>query len=109
MGRAKKLFWRMVKNASLQDISKIGNELSGMNKGKIAKMWDNVLELWQFAKDPHAPWAGKAIAIAALIYLITPADALPDWILWFGLIDDASIIAYAIKKLNSDFKEYMKK
>lgn len=107
--KAKKIFEGMLKNASIQNISEIGDKLSSMKKGKIAEIWDKVMELWTFAKDPHAPWAGKAIAIAALVYLITPVDAIPDWIFGLGLVDDASVIAYAIKKLNSDFKEYMKK
>ena len=109
MGKARKLFVAMVKNASLQDINKIGDALFSMNRGKIAKIWDKVMELWSFAKDPHSPWTGKVIAIAALVYLITPTDAIPDWLWGLGLIDDASIIAYAIKKLSSDYKEYMKK
>lgn len=110
MGKhAKKLFEAMVKNASLQDIVKIGEQLFNMNKGKISKIWDKVMELWAFAKDPNAPWAGKAIAIGALIYLITLADAVPDWIPLLGLVDDATIITFAIKKLNSDFNEYMNK
>lgn len=106
--KAKKIFEGMVKNASPEDIKKIGKNLSSMNKGKIAEIWDQVMGLWKFAKDPQAPWAGKAVAIAALIYLISPVDAIPDIIPILGLTDDAGIITLAISMLSSDLKKYQK-
>ena len=104
--KAKEIFQKMLKNASLDDIKKIGDKLSDMNKGKIAEIWDDVMALWKMVQDPNAPWKGKAIAIAALLYLITPIDAIPDAIPVLGLTDDATIILYAIKQLATDLKQY---
>jgi len=52
------------------------------------------------------PWSIKAIILAALLYLISPYDLLPDWILGFGIIDDfvlvSLLVGLAIKLLNKD-------
>ncbi len=82
------------------------DELLAMNRGPIAKIWDKVVALWKFLSDPDAPVTGKAIAIAALLYLINPIDAVPDFIPGAGLIDDAGIITAAFAKLAADLKKY---
>lgn len=106
MARQDEMFQKMQDNASEVDVDKIRRNLSGMNRGKIADIWDKVMSLWKFIQDPEAPWAGKAIAIGALIYLVSPIDAIPDFIPVAGLTDDVGIILAAIAKLASDLKKY---
>lgn len=52
------------------------------------------------------PWSIKAIILAALLYLISPYDLLPDWILGIGIIDDfvlvSLLVGLAIKLLKKD-------
>jgi len=64
-------------------------------------MWNRV-ETWArllFRRD--TPWKVKAILGAAIVYLLSPVDLVPDWILGFGLLDDLTIVsllvAYALK------------
>ncbi|MBO5251939.1 MAG: DUF1232 domain-containing protein [Bacteroidaceae bacterium] len=45
------------------------------------------------------------VVVAAIIYVITPLDFLPDFIPP-GLIDDLSIIAWAIKETASELERY---
>lgn len=77
-----------------------------MNRGKIAGIWDKVMALWKFIQDLEAPWGGKAVAIAALLYLISPLDAIPDVIPVLGLTNDVAIILAAVAKLSLDLKKY---
>lgn len=101
------MYQQMRDNASEEDVKKIGSKLSGMKRGAIAEIWDQVIALWNFIQDPEAPWAGKAIAIGALLYLISPIDAIPDLIPIIGLLDDVAIIALAVAKLANDLKKYL--
>lgn len=52
------------------------------------------------------PWSIKVIILAALLYLISPYDLLPDWILGIGIIDDfvlvTLLVGLAIKLLKKD-------
>ena len=78
-----------------QDIRNIRENLSGMNRGPIAGIWDKVVTLWGFITDPRKGWETKALAIAALVYLISPIDAVPDFIPILGLVDDVGVITAA--------------
>jgi uncharacterized membrane protein YkvA (DUF1232 family) len=42
------------------------------------------------------PWTVKAILLAAILYLLSPFDLLPDWILGLGLIDDLAIVSLLV-------------
>ncbi len=44
--------------------------------------------------------------IAALIYLASPVDAIPDFIVVIGFVDDISVIAYVFRALNEDIESF---
>ena len=46
--------------------------------------------------------------ISALLYWLLPADVIPDVIPGIGYIDDASVIAFCLKLINDDLKDYEK-
>ncbi len=94
------------KNASTNDVKRIDDKLDGMNKGKIAEIWEKVTLLYKLIKDPNAAWASKAVAIGALIYLISPIDAVPDPIPIAGLADDATVIIGAVTTLAMTLAKY---
>lgn len=102
------VFEKMQNNVSEKDVKKIDDaKLNAMNRGPIAKIWDKVKALLAFIKDPQAPKAGKILALAPLIYLISPIDAIPDIIPVLGLTDDAGVILAVVAKLGADLKKYM--
>ena len=45
------------------------------------------------------------IIVAAIIYVVTPIDLLPDFVPP-GLIDDLSILAWAVKEASSELSRY---
>jgi len=49
------------------------------------------------------PWTVKLILAAAIFYLLSPLDLIPDWLTGLGLIDDLTIVtllvAWAIRRL----------
>ena len=46
------------------------------------------------------------IVIAALLYVVTPIDVIPDFIIGIGWIDDIAILGYAFDKLSSELDKY---
>jgi uncharacterized membrane protein YkvA (DUF1232 family) len=46
--------------------------------------------------DKDTPLWAKVTIVGALVYFISPADALPDWIPGLGFADDAAAIATAL-------------
>ncbi len=50
---------------------------------------------------------GTVIAIVgALLYFLSPIDLVPDLLPAIGLVDDAAVIALALKLVHDDVKEY---
>lgn len=75
-----------------EDLQKIDSNLNKMKKGRITRIWDKVLFLWDKAKSPDVPLRLKITIVGALLYLILPADVIPDAIPGIGLIDDVTVI-----------------
>ena len=44
--------------------------------------------------------------ISALVYFVSPIDAIPDFIPGLGFADDAAVIAFCLNKIDSDVQKY---
>ncbi len=66
-------------------------------------MLKKIKELIEFIKavssDPRIPDRDKAVLVALLALVISPFDIIPDWIPFFGLLDDIVIIAIVMDYL----------
>lgn len=52
---------------------------------------------WRLLRDPRIPAARRLLpAVVAVIYLLSPIDAIPDFLLGFGQVDDIGVIALAL-------------
>ena len=50
---------------------------------------------------------GTIVAIiAALLYVLSPIDLIPDAIPGIGFVDDAAVVAYCLKKVKEDIDAY---
>ena len=61
-----------------------------------------LLLVWAMLRDPRAPMAAKATAIAAILYVISPIDLVPDMIPVLGWLDDG-IVAYLLLQVAFKF------
>ena len=55
------------------------------------------------------PWQSLVLIVAAVLYFLVPVDVIPDFILGLGYLDDAAVIAWLAKTLQSvldDFREW---
>ena len=48
------------------------------------------------------------LAVAGLIYVVTPVDLIPDYILGPGLLDDAAVIGIVLQAIQMDLNKYKK-
>ena len=82
--------------------------LSKMNKGPVEKIWKEVMAMWKFINDPKVPLLKKLMPLAALLYLVMPADLMPDFIPLLGLGDDAAVILFVFYKYHEMLKDYIR-
>ncbi len=74
--------------------------------GKKISFARDIRALWRYMNDGSISWYRKSIVVAALIYFISPIDAIPDMIPLVGYLDDLGVIAATLKFLGSEIKAY---
>lgn len=77
--------------------------------GKKISFAKDIFALFRYMKDPYVGWHRKAIVVGALVYFISPIDAIPDLIPFFGYMDDLGVIAAVLKFLGSELIPYYDK
>ena len=84
--------------------------IQGRWKSEIADhsggMGNKIVPMRALAFDSGADWTSRAIAIGALIYLISPIDAVPD-VLPGGLLDDLAVILAAAAQIVDVLRKYV--
>ena len=100
------LLRKFARRSSSRDVDKIGSKLGPMNRGPVRGIWDKVQQLWRYIRDPEIPWSQKAMAAGSLLYLVSPLDAVPDFIPAGGLLDDVAVILFVVRLLAGPLKKY---
>jgi uncharacterized membrane protein YkvA (DUF1232 family) len=86
----------------------VAQGLNGMNRGPIKKLWDKVQAMFGLVTDKDVPWAAKITPLICLLYLVMPADVVPDTIPMAGLLDDAAVLGFGVSQLDSALQKYLK-
>lgn len=71
------------------------------NDGRISHMWDRIQMMFVIAR--HSSLWGPQIALwvgAALLYLVSPIDIIPDLIPALGLTDDVAAILLVLNRVS---------
>ena len=83
-----------------------------MRLGFLARLFQDLKLLIPLIKDY---WKGTyrdvslksiVIFVAALVYIISPIDLIPDYIIGLGQIDDALILGLSLYFLEKDLRKY---
>lgn len=80
-----------------EKVERIGRKIS------FAK---DIKALYNYMTDPNVAWYRKSIVIGALVYFITPIDALPDLAPLVGYLDDLGVITAVLKYMGSELIPY---
>ncbi|MEN8190206.1 MAG: DUF1232 domain-containing protein [Thermodesulfobacteriota bacterium] len=84
------------------------------DQGEISPgVWERIHYYRRMLFRRDTPWTVKATLLAAIVYLLSPFDLIPDWIGGMGLIDDLTVVsllvAWAIRMATRQSKENLKK
>ncbi len=78
----------------------------------LAPVLKNLVLLYHYVDDivhhryPHYNPSKLVLIVALLIYVVSPLDFIPDWIPAIGLLDDVSLVAFAVKQLDMELQRY---
>lgn len=74
--------------------------------GSKIRFAKDVKALYRYMRDKYVPWYRKSIVIGALVYFISPIDAVPDFAPLIGYLDDLGVIMATIKFMGSELIPY---
>jgi uncharacterized membrane protein YkvA (DUF1232 family) len=52
---------------------------------------------WRLFQDQRVSWLTKLVPVAAVLYVLSPIDFVPDFLLGLGQLDDLAILLLALK------------
>jgi uncharacterized membrane protein YkvA (DUF1232 family) len=101
------------KDKTQETLNKAMNKANKV-KGALDKVWENLILMFQVVRDwisgkyKDIPVGSIIAIVAALLYFISPIDAIPDFIPGIGYIDDVFVIGIVVAQINNDLKKYDK-
>lgn len=108
---------KAAKKFSKEDLSNLTKKDDALkskfkNNKTLLEYWEDYKLLFSLIKDyskgvyTQIPWLSIVSIGAALAYVLSPIDAIPDFIPIVGFIDDAAVFAFCIRLLSSDIEDY---
>lgn len=73
--------------------------LRGRMNSFISFLPNMVKLLYGLLKDVRVPTAEKALFLAAIVYVISPIDLIPDFFPFIGQVDDIYVVALTLLRL----------
>ena len=84
------------------------------HRAELHSFWDDLQALvrlvraWASGTYRKVPWRTIAVAIGALLYVLDPLDAVPDWIPGIGFVDDAAVVTALVATMRSDLERFLR-
>lgn len=75
------------------------SELKGRMRSFIMFLPNMVMLMGRLLKDVRVPTAEKALFAAAIVYVISPLDFIPDVFPFIGQVDDLYVVALVLLRL----------
>ncbi len=75
------------------------SELKGRMRNFLMFLPNMVMLLGRLLKDSRVPIAEKALFAAAIVYVISPLDFIPDVFPFIGQVDDLYVVALVLLRL----------
>lgn len=92
-----------------EKLAHIAKHESRLYRGQLASLRRKVDAAYAMIRDPAAAFWPKILAVSALVYVVSPFDAIPDAIPVVGLADDFAVLTALFASFSSmsvDLKKY---
>lgn len=98
----------------LLDLVSNAQSKAGQNRGgKLAGVFDSISASFRLIKAyatgeyQQISLESMALIVASIIYFVMPFDAVPDFILGLGLLDDAALLAWTFRSVAQDIEAFI--
>lgn len=86
---------------------------AGLTSGPLSGVLDELKVLLRliraYGKGEYrkVSWKTMVLVVGAVLYLVSPVDVIPDFILGSGLVDDATVLAFVYRKVHKEVAEFL--
>jgi len=88
-------------------------EKANKHRSELRSFWDDLQALvrlvraWASGEYRKVPWRTVAVAVGALLYVLDPLDAVPDWIPGIGFVDDAAVVTALVASMRGELARFL--
>lgn len=93
-------------------VTQVTDKSSRLASGRIVELLESLTAITRLIKAYAAgeyrdiSLESVLLIIASLIYFVMPFDAIPDFLLNFGFIDDAALLAWTLRAVAEDLERF---
>lgn len=98
----------------LLDLVSNAQSKAGQDRGgKLAGVFDSItaslrlLKAYAAGEYRQISLESMVLIVASIIYFVMPIDVVPDFILAFGFVDDAALLAWTFRTVAGDIEEFI--
>jgi uncharacterized membrane protein YkvA (DUF1232 family) len=73
----------------------------------IEKVLNEAQLIWRLLWDQRVPFWTKLIPAAAVLYILSPVDLIPDLLVGLGQLDDLGILLGSLRLFKSQIPDYI--
>ncbi len=89
-------------------------KMANEKKENLEEVWDKLQLFFELVKS-YSKGEYKNVSpstiltiIGTLLYFVSPLDLVPDFIVGLGILDDAALIGFTVKKISSELDAFSK-
>jgi uncharacterized membrane protein YkvA (DUF1232 family) len=92
---------------------KAEDKAAGLTSGPLAGVLDELKALARlmraYARGDYrkVSWESMVVVVGAVLYVVSPIDLIPDMLGGAGLLDDASVLAFAYRKVHKEVEAFL--
>lgn len=82
------------------------------SKDGLKEAWNDMVTFvrlitaWMAGTYTKIPYQSLIMVVASLVYFVNPLDLIPDFLVLWGLIDDAVVLSFVAKSIHDDLEEF---
>ena len=94
-------------------LNKARQKFDQVDSPGITSMSDSVFASFRLLKSyvtgeyREVSYETLALIMTSIIYFVMPLDAVPDFLLGFGYLDDVALLAWTFRSVSKDLDEYL--
>lgn len=97
---------------ALSSLMETASRKAAQKKEKLGEAWQDLGVFFELIKDwSSGRYKGIStqnmlVIIGAVIYFVNPFDAIPDFIIGYGFLDDITVIGYVLNSMKKEIQLY---